>query len=170
MLLLSLFSLTVFAEDTSTISITIDLSGYAYAATGVEAVGNSASSTVKTEFTIAAGGTKTFTYPAGNSTKKVITLNLNSAASASSWQLNGEKQENGTEYKVLDNNTKTRYLKANFSATTLEIATKIGPAATWVIAPNVATGGVQVSAKSADEQQGSATAPSRTLWMLQKRK
>ena len=158
MLLLSLFSLTVFAEDTSTISITIDLSGYAYAATGVEAVGNSASSTVKTEFTIAAGGTKTFTYPAGNSTKKVITLNLNSAASASSWQLNGEKQENGTEYKVLDNNTKTRYLKANFSATTLEIATKIGPAATWVIAPNVATGGVQVSAKSADEQQGSATA------------
>lgn len=158
MLLLSLFSLTVFAEDTSTISITIDLSGYPYAATGVEAVGNSASSTVKTEFTIAAGGTKTFTYPAGNTTKKEITLNLNSAASASSWQLNDEKQENGTEYKVLYNNTKTKFLKATFSATTLQIATKMGPAATWVIAPNVATGAVQVSAESADEQQGSATA------------
>ena len=152
LLICTILPLSVYAANDPN-SLTIDLTDYSEDISGQETIGG----TDTTDFTIAAGKSKVFSYEYAKKSR-VITLTPNAAKPVQKWDING------TEYSYTDSGGTSYYFQSDDKKVSITITATLlrftffnkASGHNWTIKPIETQSGFTATVEVADKTQGSA--------------
>lgn len=154
LLICTIFPLSAYAANDPN-SLTIDLTGYSEDISGKETIGG----TNTTDFTIAAGETKVFSYDYDKKKAREIRLTPDTAKPVQKWDING------SEYSYTDSGGTSYYFQSDDNKVSIQITAtflsftfyKRASGHNWTIKPIGTQSGFTATVDVADKTQGSAT-------------
>lgn len=154
LLICTIFPLSAHAANDPN-SLTIDLTGYSEDISGKETIGG----TNTTDFTIAAGETKVFSYDYDKKKAREIRLTPDTAKPVQKWDING------SEYSYTDSGGTSYYFQSDDNKVSIQITAtflsftfyKRASGHNWTIKPIGTQSGFTATVDVADKTQGSAT-------------
>lgn len=154
LLICTIFPLSAYAANDPN-SLTIDLTGYSEDISGKETIGG----TNTTDFTIAAGETKVFSYDYDKTKAREIRLTPDTAKPVQKWDING------SEYSYTDSGGTSYYFQSDDNKVSIQITAtflsftfyKRASGHNWTIKPIGTQSGFTATVDVADKTQGSAT-------------